>query len=107
MPKGTGLPPNTILAAPDFVQHVSLASSVGQAFDTPAGMGYALFSFRGDFSVRYGSTGAANVTTSSTAATGSEINPTIRDIRSTAHTTGISIISDQAINGTISWYEPA
>jgi len=107
MPKGTGLPPNTILSAPDFVQHVSLASSVGQAFDTPAGMGYVLFSFRGDFSARYGSTSAANVTTSSTAATGSEINPTIRNIVSTAQTTGISVIADQAITGTLSWYKPA
>ena len=107
MAKGTGLPPNTILAAPDFVQHVSLASSVGQAFDVPAGMGIVNFSFRGDFSVRYGSTAAANVTTSSTAATGSEINPTIRDLRSTASTTVISVIADQAILGTLSWYKPA
>ena len=106
MAKGTGLPPNTILAAPDFVQHVSLASSVGQAFDVPAGMGIVNFSFRGDFSARYGSTAAANVTTSSTA-TGSGLPPTLRDLRSAAAPTVISVIADQAILGTLSWYKPA
>lgn len=108
MAKGPGIPTNQILQAPDFVQGVVLAAGTAQAFDTPTGMGYALFSFDQDFWVKYGST-AATVPSSSTTSgtTNSELNPTIRNIASTASCTGISLISNFTANGSISWYKPA
>ena len=82
MSKGTGIAAGQILGFPDFVQAVVLVANTGQAFDTPAGMGSVLFSMNADFYARYGSTAAAVPTTSSTAATGSELNPTARNIGS-------------------------
>ena len=105
MSKGTGVPTNSILGFPDFVQSVVLTSGTGQAFDTPTGMAYAVFAMSNDFWVKYGSTGAVVPTTSSTAASGPELNPTARNVGSTATTTGISIISDYAAKGSIAWYK--
>ena len=105
MAKGTGLQPNTLLQVPDFVQAVVLASSVGQAFDVPAGMRYVAFSMNADFWVKYGSTAALIPSTSTTAGTSSpELNPTARDIRSTSLTTGLSIIAPAATSGSMAWY---
>jgi hypothetical protein len=95
-----------ILPAPDFTQSVVLASSVGAAFDVPTGMGYVVFSVNQDFWVRYGSTAAAIPTAASTAPTNSELNPTARNVKSTAATTGISIISAVAAIGSLNWYKP-
>jgi len=115
MAKGIGLRTETIQIAPDFIQGVVLASSVAQAFDTPAGMGMVALSFDSDVYVSYGSTGALYPTTSTTAGTssaeripGAAASPTIRNIVSTARTTGISIIGPAtAIRGSLSWYKPA
>lgn len=108
MSKGTGIPTNSILAAPDFVQGVVLAANTAQAFDTPTGMGYVAFSFDQDFWVKYGSTAAAIPSTSTTAGTSSpELNPTIRNLASTASCSGISIVSAFGCNGSLAWYKPA
>ena len=108
MAKGTGVETRSILSSPDFVQSVALSSGVGQAFDTPAGMSYVLFSMDTNFWVRYGSTAASVPTTSSTAGTtNAELNPTARNIGSTQACTGISIVSSAACVGSLSWYKPA
>lgn len=109
MAKGTNLRTEDILAAPDFIESVVLSSGAGQAFDVPAGMGYAAFSFNADFWVAYKSTGAAIPSSSSTANTTSnaELNPTIRNIQSTAACTGISLIAAAPASGSIAWYKPA
>ena len=107
MSKGTGIAAGQILGFPDFVQAVVLVANTGQAFDTPAGMGSVLFSMNADFYARYGSTAAAVPTTSSTAATGSELNPTARNIGSSLTTTGISLISESAAKGSLAWFKPA
>lgn len=107
MSKGTGVPVASILHAPDYTQAVVLSSGVGQAFDVPAGMGFVGFSLTEDFWVKYGSTAAAVPSTSTTAGTSSpELNPTYRNLSSTAKTTGISIVSDAAAKGSINWYLP-
>lgn len=96
-----------IMQAPDFVQAVVLASSVGQSFDTPAGAGFVVFSFSDNYWVRYGSTTAGLPSSSSTAGSStSELNPTARNIGSTASCTGISISSPNAQVGSISWWKP-
>lgn len=94
-----------IRADPDFVQPVVLSSgsSAAQAFDTPAGAGYVAFSFNTDIWVRYGSTAATPPTTTSTGSSGSELNPTIRNIGSTLSCTGISIASDTPGKGCLIW----
>jgi hypothetical protein len=93
-----------ILGAPDFVQSVVLSSGVGQAFDTPTGAGFCSFSMNADYWVRYGSTSAVAPTTSSTGSGGSELNPAMRNITSTASCTGISIYSDYPCKGSIAWF---
>lgn len=107
MAKQSGVPTPSILQFPDFTQSVVLSSGVGQAFDVPAGMGYVGFSMNADFWVKYGSTAAAVPSTSSTSGTtNSELNPTYRNIGSTAATTGISIAADAATKGSLNWYKP-
>lgn len=106
MAKGTGVPTQSILVRPDSVQAVVLAASTGQAFDVPAGMAYVAFSFDQDFWVRYGSTAAAVPSTSSTSlTTNAELNPTFRNVQSTATTSGISLISEFACKGSLNWYK--
>ena len=116
MAKGTNLRTETIQLAPDFVIGVVLASSVPQAFDTPAGMGYASFSFDSDVFVKYGSTATGYPTSSSTAGTtfgeripGAAASPVLRNIVSTAACTGISIVAAAlaGTRGSISWYKPS
>jgi len=101
-----GVNATQILASPDVVQSVVLSSGVGQAFDAPAGAGFVAFAANADIWVRYGSTTAAVPTTSSTAATGSEFNPTIRNIGSTQTTTGISLVSETACKASLAWWRP-
>jgi hypothetical protein len=96
-----------IIRAPDFVQPVVLASGVGQAFDTPAGMGFVSFAMNTDIFVRYGSTAAAAPSTSSTGSSGSEFNPGIRNISSAQACTGISLIAETSGKGSLQWYKPA
>ena len=96
--------PTEVLSTPDFVQSVVLTSGVAQAFDTPTDAGFVVFAINSDYWVRYGSTGAVSPTTSSTGASGSELNPTSRNIGSTLACTGISIYSDYACKGSIAWY---
>lgn len=115
MAKGIGLRTESIQIAPDVVQGVVLASSVAQAFDTPEGMGMASFSFDADVYVTYGSTSVLYPSSTTTAGSssseripGAAANPSIRNIVSTARTTGISIIgAAAATRGTIAWYKPA
>lgn len=98
---------NEIMQRPDYIQAVVLASSVGQAFDLPAGAGIVGFSFPDNFWVKYGSTSALVPTTSTTAGSSSaELNPTIRNVGSTQSCTGISIISVNAQAGSITWWQP-
>lgn len=98
---------NEIIQRPDFVQAVVLASSVGQAFDVPAGAGFVAFSFSDNFWVLYGSTAAGLPSSSSTGgSTNSELNPTVRNIGSTASCTGISISSPNAQAGSLTWWQP-
>lgn len=107
MSKNTGLiAPGVIITESDCVTHVALSSGAGQAFDVPAGKAIANFSFNGDFWAAYGSTSASVPSTSSTANTtaNSELNPTIRNLVSTASCTGISLVSEVAAKGSISWY---
>ena len=105
MSRNTGLlHPTDILGAPDFTQSVVLSSGTAQAFDTPTGMAYVGFSMNYDFWTKYGSTGAVVPTTSSTASSGSELNPTYRNIGGTQTCTGISIVSDFAAKGSLNWY---
>lgn len=107
MAKQTGVPTPSILQFPDFIQAVVLSSGVGQAFDVPTGMGYVGFSMNADFWVRYGSTAASVPSTSSTSgSTNSELNPTYRNVGSTAATTGISLVADTAVKGSLNWYKP-
>lgn len=106
MAKGTGVSTQSILVRPDSVQAVVLAAGTGQAFDVPTGMAYVAFSMDQDFWVRYGSTAAAVPSTSSTSlTTNAELNPTVRNIQSTATTSGISIVSAFACNGSLNWYK--
>ena len=107
MAKNTGLPQFSMLSAPDVVQPIVLAANTGQAFDVPAGHSFVLFSLNADFYARYGSTSAQVPTTTSTGSTGSELNPTARNIGSTASCTGISIIAPAAASGSLSWFKPA
>lgn len=103
--KNSGIYTGQILNSPSFVQAVVLASSVAQAFDVPAGMGYVNFAFNADVWAKYGSTQATIPATTSTAGTtNSELNPTARNIGSTVACTGISIISASACAGSLSWF---
>lgn len=104
--KQTGLlHPTDVPGISDSVQTAVLAANTGQAFDTPAGAGYLIFAGSVDFYVKYGSTTATVPTTSSTSlTTNSELNPTARNLNSTAACTGISIISALAGVVTLSWY---
>ena len=106
MSKGPGIRMQDVMVSPDFTQSVVLSSGTAQAFDTPTGMCFASFAMNNDVWVSYGSTAAAVPSTSSTAATGSELNPTIRNIGSTLATTGISLVSDYATKGSINWFKP-
>jgi hypothetical protein len=105
MSGNTGLvAPGVIIGKPESpITTVVLSSGVGQAFDVPAGKNIASFSLSGDFWVAYGSTTAAVPTTSSTGGA-VELNPTIRFLGSTVSCTGISIISEVAPKGSITWY---
>ena len=109
MSKGTGIHAQSILTFPDYTQPVVLStgSSNAQAFDVPTGMRFAGFSMDHDFWVKYGSTAVAIPSTSSTAGSSSpELNPTYRDLQSSAACTGISIASEYATKGSINWYRP-
>ena len=114
MAKGTGLRTENVQLMPDFVQGVVLASSVPQAFDTPAGMGYVSFSFDSDVYVKYGSTATGYPSSSATAGTtfgeripGAAATQTMRNIQSTAACSGISLVGAAAVaRGTLSWYKP-
>lgn len=101
------LHPTEIIVSPDYVQQAVLVANTGQAFDVPTGAHYCSFaaSQSVDFWVRYGSTAASIPTTSSTgSSTNAELNPTARNIGSTAATTGLSVIAGSAGYLTISWY---
>lgn len=106
--KNSGLlHPTEIIAVSDTVQQAVLVGGTGQAFDVPSGARYCSFapSLALDFWVRYGSTAASIPTTSSTgSSTNSELNPTTRNIGSTAMTTGISLVAASAGYVTISWW---
>ena len=107
--KNTGLGnANEILASPDTYTNVVLAAGTAQAFDVPSGAGFVAFSFNTDIWVKYGSTGAQVPTTSQSSAssTGSELNPTIRNIGSTLACTGVSIVSAAAAAGSLTWFKP-
>lgn len=96
-----------ILTPSNYRQSVVLSSGVGQAFDVPAGAGFVAFAMDQNFWVQYGSTGAVVPSSSSTAgSTNSELNPTARNLSSTLACTGISLISDFACKGSLSWYAP-
>ena len=99
---------NEILSSPDTYCNVVLAAGVGQAFDVPSGAGIVGFSFNADIWVKYGSTGAQVPTTSQSSAssTGSELNPTIRNIGSTLACTGISVVSAVVAAGSLTWFKP-
>lgn len=108
MAKGTNLALNSVLPFSDFIQPVVLAAGVGQAFDVPAGMGFVAFSMDQDFWTKYGSTSAIVPAASTTAAsTAGELNPTIRNLGSTASCTGISLISASDSKGSLAWYARA
>jgi hypothetical protein len=104
--RGTGLlHERDIIGVSDTVTTVVLTSGTGQAFDTPTGARFALFSFNVDLWAAYGSTGAVSPGASSTAgSTKIELNPTMRHIVSTADCTGVSVYSDLTGKGTIAWY---
>ena len=106
--KNSGLlHPTELIAVSDTVQQAVFVAGTGQAFDVPAGSRYCSFapSLSLDFWVRYGSTAASIPTTSSTgSSTNSELNPSTRNIVSTAVTTGISVISATTGYLTISWW---
>jgi hypothetical protein len=95
-----------VIRAPNFICSAVLASSVGQAFDTPTGCAFVNFSpAQGvDYYVLFGSTAAAVPSVSLTTGNGSELNPTLRNVGSTLATTGLSIISPQTGVVTMSWY---
>jgi hypothetical protein len=104
--RGTGLLHNTdIIGVSDTVTTVALTSGTGQAFDTPTGARYGMFTFNVDIWVAYGSTGATSPAASSTVgSTKLELNPTIRNIGSTLDCTGVSVYSDLTGKGVIVWY---
>ena len=97
-----------VLSSPDTYSNVVLAAGVGQAFDIPSGAGFVGFSFNTDIWVKYGSTSAQVPTTSQSSAssTGSEFNPTIRNLGSTLACTGISIVSAGSGAGSLTWFRP-
>ena len=98
---------NEILTPSNFRQSVVLSSGVGQAFDVPTGAGIVAFAFDQPFWVQYGSTGAIVPSSSSTAgSTNSEYSPTVRNLSSTLACTGISLVSDYAAKGSLSWFAP-
>lgn len=98
---------NEILNPSDYVQAVVLSSGVTQAFDVPTGAGFVAFAFDNDVWVKYGSTGATVPTSSSTLGSSTpELNPTVRNLSSTLGCTGISIVSDYACKGSLSWFKP-
>lgn len=96
--------PTEIIVRPDFVQSVVLTSGVNQAFDTPAGAGFIVFSFNADVWVNYGTTTATVPTSSTTSSSNSELNPTARNITSTSSCTGLSLYSDYPAKGSLAWY---
>lgn len=104
--KNTGLAhPQDIILYPDTVQQAVLVANTAQAFDVPTGASYVSFGANTDFFVKFGSTGASVPTTSSTgSSTNAELNPTSRNIGSTADTTGYSLIAAAAGIVTASWY---
>lgn len=107
MSRNTGLlHPGDIIGKPDVVTAVVLATGTtnAQAFDIPAGMSIASFSFNSDFWCGWGSTGVNIPSTSSTASTGSEFNPGTRNFGSTLACTGISLAAEVATKGSIGWY---
>lgn len=98
------LHPTQIAAFPDSIGVAVLAAGVGQAFDVPADAGYVVFGANVDFFAAYGST-AASVSTASSTAGISELNPTARNLGSTQACTGISVISAAAGIVTMSWFK--
>ena len=103
--------PAMIMTPSDTLSSVALTTSA-QAIDIPAGAQFASFSCNSDFYAQYGIAGAAAVPTTTTTAPStalncSELNPTIRDLHSTAKTTALSVIAPAA-GGilTIGWYGP-
>lgn len=104
--KPLGVPhPTEVVPFSDTVQQAVLVAATGQAFDTPTGAGFVVFSSNVDFFVRYGSTAASVPSTSSTgSSTTSEMNPTARNVGSTLGCTGISLIAASAGIVTMAWY---
>lgn len=107
--------PGNILTPSDTIQ-TAVLTTVAQAFDVPTGAQYAGLSLSSGVAyVAYGSTAAAVPTTSSTGSGGSEVipsaqapyGPVMRDLHSTAKTTGISLLAPVAgAVMSISWYGP-
>lgn len=102
------------LTPSDTITSVLLTTSA-QAFDTPTGAQYVGIGLSSGIAyVAFGSTNAAAIAASSTAATGSEVIttptgplPVIRDLHSTRKTTGISILAPVAGSlASLSWYGP-
>lgn len=104
-PFGVARPNSTPLYS-DTIQVCALTTSA-QAFDTPTGAGYVSFGANANFAVGFGFATAVFPTTTSTigSTANPEINPTSRNVGSTADTTGISVCGS-SIGGmlTISWY---
>ena len=98
------LHPTEILRAPNYVNTAVLAAATGEAFDVPAGAQYVSFGANVDFFVKWGSTAASVPSTDYTDGSGSELNPTVRNIGSTNATTGLSLIAVTTGIVTMSWY---
>lgn len=94
--------PANILLWPDYVNSVAL-TTVGQAFDIPDGAGFVEFRSTAAFTAKFGSTGAAIATTSSTAGNAGIVfpagEPALYALGSTSDTTGFSILA--AVTGGI------
>lgn len=97
--------PTDNLPRPRYVNHCVLAAaSSAHAFDTPTGACFASFSADCNFAVSYGTTSVTYPSSDVTDGSGNEINPTMRNLGSTASTTGIAIIAPSSGVVTINWY---
>ena len=98
--------PGNILSPSDTIGSVLLTTS-SQMISPPPGAEHVVFSANADFYAAYGQEAGVPTATSTPSSTQSELNPTARDIHSTAATTGIGIIAPVA-GGllTMSWFGP-
>ena len=87
------------IPTPDSVNGVVLASGVAESITIPSGAKHVLFNATADFYVAY--SGTAAVITDTTDGSGSELNPTLRTLK-TGDT--LSVISESACNITACFY---